>query len=198
MSTLEGNESALGGMTVVNQGRGKYIESAIRGALFGCCNQSGVTSQAGLSGTTPVLALYNPPGSGVNVALIYAGANILASAATVGAVWVAQHQATAAAAAVSAVGTLLVTRRLFVPIAAAISGQATAHLAGTATTPIALATLGVMKTGAITTIPEIQTLGRWFDGAIVLAPGAALSIQTGVASGTNGLMCEYIWEEISI
>src|SRR5258706_10278455 len=114
MPTLDSYTSARGG-AIVRDGGGKYQEACMRGTVFGACNQSGVTSQAGLSGTTPVLALYNPVGSGVNVVLWYAGANILASAATAGAVWLAQHQATSAALAVSAVGTLLVTRRLFIP-----------------------------------------------------------------------------------
>ena len=52
-------------------------------------------------------------------------------------------------------------------------------------------------TGAITTVPQQNMLERWFNGAIILAPGTNLSIQTSTASGTVSTSCEFIWEELS-
>lgn len=177
---------------------GSYAAAVLRGNVYTCVNQAGVTSQAGLSGTTPVLALYNPANSGVRVHVLYAGAVFTVSAATAGVVWVASHQTTAAAKAVSAVGTVSTNTRNALIGTSTQGAQAQACLAGTATTPIAIAILGVLKTGAITTIPEDVTLGRWFDGGLILQPDSAISIQTGVASGASGTFCEYIWEECAI
>ena len=64
--------------------------------------------------------------------------------------------------------------------------------------PIAVATLGVGLTGAITTAPSVATLGRYFDGSLILAPGSAVSFQTSTASGASGFFGELIWEEILI
>ena len=61
--------------------------------------------------------------------------------------------------------------------------------------PVGLCLLGTGLTGAITTVPSVTPLGRWFDGSIELAPNTALSIQTSTASGASGTFCEYIWEE---
>ena len=58
--------------------------------------------------------------------------------------------------------------------------------------------LGVMLTGAITTIPALATFGRWFAGAVLIQPGTNISIQTLVASGASGLLCEYCWEEVPL
>ena len=54
-----------------------FAAAVERGRCFAVANQVGITSQAGLSGTTPALTLYNPAGSGVTGRLWYASANVL-------------------------------------------------------------------------------------------------------------------------
>lgn len=182
-----------GGLVI--QGGGGYFQEAVRnGNVFSVANQAGVTSQAGLSATTPVLTLANPVGSGVNCVLWYAGASFSVAFA-------------AASAVFAAVGTSLA--------AAAVTGtQTTAHrnmllgggqpsvvplLAATLpAAPVAISLLGMGLTGAITTVPQMQTLERWFNGAIILQPGSNFSIQTSTASGASGMFCEYIWEECPV
>lgn len=181
--------------SLVLGGDGGYFQEAVRnGHVFSVCNQAGVTSQAGLSATTPVLTLANPVGSGINCVIWYAGATFTVAFATAGAVF-------------AAVGTNLA--------AAAVTGtQTTAHrnmllgggqpsvvplLAATLpAAPVAVSLLGAGLTGAITTTPTLQTLERWFNGAIILQPGSNFSLQTGVASGASGMFCEYIWEEVPV
>jgi len=172
-----------------------FAELVRRGNVYACANQSGVTSQAGLSGTTPVLALYNPANSGIEVELLYAGAIVTVAFATAGFVGLGLHQTTAAAKAVSAVGTVSTNTRNLYSTTSTQGGVAQACLAGTATAPILIDILGSGLTGAITTVPFIQTLERWYNGSIVLQPDTAVSIQTGVASGASGLFCCYIWNE---
>lgn len=169
----------------------EVAEAAERGRCFSVCNQAGVTSQAGLSATTPVLTLYNASGSGKIGKLWFAGATFTVAPATVGVVWIA-------------VGSN--------PVAAAVTGTATtAHrnlkLGGAAPTlqpllaatlpaaPVGVCILGTNYTGAVTTTPQAQALYRWLMAPIIIAPGTNVSIQTGVASGASGLFCEFIWEE---
>lgn len=176
-----------------------FAAAVERGRCFAVCNQSGVTSQAGLSGTTPTLTLYNPSGSGVNGRLWFAGATFTVAFATAGAVWLAANINVAAAAVTGTITTTHVNLKLAGTgaVAGAQGNRITALTAATLpAAPIGICLLGVGLTGAITTIPHLQTLGRWFNGGVMLMPGTALSIQTGVASGASGTFCEYMWEEV--
>ena len=177
------------------QRHGLLHDAVMRGRCFAVANQTGVTSQAGLSATTPVLTLYNPASSGVNCSLLYAGAVCIVSAATAGAVFVAVGTDTAAAAVT---GTLTTAHRNLL-LGSSSNVAAKTFLAATLpAAPVAVSILGALLTGAITTIPHQAGIERWFNGSIILKPGTNLSIQTGVASGASGLLCEYIWEEIPV
>lgn len=171
---------------------GKYAESTSRGSVFSVCNQVGVTSQAGLSATTPVLTLYNPIGSGVTLHLIYAGGIYTVAFATAGAIFLAANTNTAAAA-VTGTATTAHRAGLF----GGGSPKASPLLAATLpAAPVAVDILGAGLTGAITTIPGLPTFGKFYDGSIILKENTAVSIQTGVASGASGLFCTYTWEEV--
>ena len=169
-----------------------FQEAVLRGNTYGVCSQAGVTSQAGLSATTPVLTLANPSGSGVNAVLWYAGATFSVAFAAAAAVWVAHSAVPAALATLS-------TSHRNLKIGGAQGNKVKALLACTLpAAPVGVSLLGMGLTGAITTQPTSQTLGRWFNGGIIIEPGQAISIQTGTASGTSGTFCEYIWEEVAV
>lgn len=186
-----------GGGALVSQASAPFFEAVKRGNVFGGASQSGVTSQAGLSGTTPTLALYNPANSPVDLVLWFAAAVYTVAFATAGAIWLGLHQTGPGGKAFSALGTVLTTtRNLLAGPRLVNQGYGQLLLAGTASTPVGLALLGVGLTGAITTIPAIGAIGRWFNGAVILEPDTAVSIQTGVASGASGQFCEFIWEEV--
>lgn len=175
----------------VSPAQSGYEDAVNRGNTYGVCSQSGVTSQAGLSATTPVLTLANPTGSGVNAVLWYAGATFSVAFATAGVVWLAHS-------AVPATLATLSTAHRNMKLGGSQGNKVKALLACTLpAAPVGVCLLGVGLTGAITTIPTLGTLGRWFNGSVVITPGHAVSIQTGVASGASGMFCEYIWEEVS-
>lgn len=183
------------GELITGSALGRYYELVSRGLVYGVANQAGITSQAGLSATTPALTLFNPKGSGVNAVLLYAGATFTVAFATAGAIWVAVGTNIAAA---DVTGTATTAHRNLL-LGNGSQPKIQVLLAATLpAAPVAICTLGVGLTGAITTIPQIQTLGKWFDGGLVLAPGANLSIQTGVASGASGTFCEYVWAELPL
>jgi hypothetical protein len=164
-----------------------------RGSVFAVANQAGVTSQAGLSATTPVLTLANPSGSGKNLVLWYAGANMLVANAAAAAVFLAAGTDTAAAAVT---GTLTTAHRNL-KLGASNNPAARTFLAATLpAAPVAIAILGAGLTGAITTTPSVGAIDRWFNGSVILKPGTNISIQTSTASGASGLLCEFIWEEV--
>lgn len=165
------------------------------GRCFAVCNQAGVTSQAGLSATSPVLTLYNPLGSKTVGRLWYAGATFSVAFATAGAIWLAAGTSAVAAAVT---GTLTTTHRnLKLGGLDAQGNRIVPMLAATLpAAPVAISLLGVGLTGAITTIPFIGgQVGRNYGGALRIEPGTNLTIQTGVASGASGMFCEFVWEE---
>jgi hypothetical protein len=175
------------------QSQGRLQDAIERGNTYGVCNQAGVTSQAGLSATTPVLTLANPAGSGVNGILYYAGASFAVAFAAAAAVFLAVGTNTAAAAVT---GTLTTTHRNL-KLGAGAGNKILALLAATLpAAPVGVSLLGMGLTGAITTVPQLQMLERWFDGGIIIQPGTNVSIQTSTASGASGTFCEFIWEEV--
>lgn len=180
------------GEQITGFGHGMNYEAASRGNAFIAANQSGVTTQAGLSGTTPALTLFNPKGSGVYASVIFAGCTASVAFAAASVIWLAANTNIAAA---DVTGTAATVRSLQLG-----NSKQPACLAYTAATlpaaPVAISILGVGLTGAITTTPSLSTMGRYYDGAIVLAPGSAISFQTSTASGASGFFGEIIWEEI--
>ena len=179
----------------------EFAAAVEKGRCFAVANQSGVTSQAGLSGTTPVLTLANPAGSGVTGRLWYAGyVNEVANTAAATA-WLAVGSNTVAAAVT---GTLTTAHRnLKLGSAGIVAGaqgnRIVPFLAATLpAAPVAIAILGVGLTGAITTIPNQTASGRLFNGSVLIQPGVNISIQFSTATGTSSTLCEYIWQEVDL
>jgi len=193
LGATHAGRSSKDGSVVVEQGGARFQEAVEQGNVYGVANQAGVTSQAGLSATTPVLTLYNPAGSKKKLVVWYAGAVFTVAFATAGAIFVAVGTDTVA----DAVTGTLTTAHRNLKLGLTQNPAARTYLAATLpAAPVAVALLGVGLTGAITTTPTSLPVGRWFDGSLTLTPGTNMSIQTGVASGADGTFCEYIWEEI--
>jgi len=177
----------------VAQNQSLFQAAVERGNVYSVANNAGVTSQAGLSATTPVLTLANPAASGKNLILWYAAANFSVAFAAAAALFLAANTNPAAAAVT---GTQTTTHRnlklsgnnpSIIPLLAATLPAA----------PIAIDILGVGLTGAITTIPGMMPYERWYNGSIIVTPGCAISLQTSTASGASGMFCSYIWEEVN-
>ena len=185
------------GPHVVDLESADLAAAVARGRVFGVANQAGVTSQAGLSATTPVLTLANPNGSGVAGKLWFAGVTFTVVFATVGAIFVAVGTNPVAAAVT---GTLTTAHRNLKLGGVLAQGNKVAPLlaATLPAAPVAVSLLGAGLTGAVNLFPQMQVLGRAYNGSILIMPGTNLSIQTGVASGASGTFCEYIWEEVDL
>jgi hypothetical protein len=183
------------GNVLVSMSETKYENLVLDGSVYSVANQTGITTQAGLSATEPALTLYNPAGSGVNGVLIYAGCVQTVAFAAASVIWLGANTNVVAAAVT---GTLTTAHRNgFLGKAAGNNIQAL--LAATLpAAPVAIATLGVGLTGAITTTPSREPLGRFFDGSIIIAPGTAISFQTSTASGATGFFGEFVWKEVAI
>lgn len=185
---LSGNDEA-----VVQDSFAAAVE---RGRCFATTNQgTGIITQAGLSATDAILALHNPAGSGVTGRLWYAGFLAKVAWTAAGVVWLAANTNTVAAVVT---GTAAVVRNL--KLGGLTDSQGQTLLALTTATlpaaPVAICTLGVGLTAAITVQTGLLPMGRWFNGAILIQPGTTLSFQSSTASGAAASHGEFIWEEI--
>lgn len=182
------------GEASVADAHARYMEAVYRGNVYKVANQAGAASSAGLSATTPVLTLANPAGSGKLGVLIYAGCVFSVAPAAAAVTYLAANINPAAAAVTGTVANP-VNALLGTSGAAALKAFTAATLPAA---PVAIAQLGVQFAGALTVANELVPMGRWFDGAVILGQGTAISIQTSTASGAAGMFCDYIWEEIPV
>lgn len=179
---------------LVKAGGDAFSEAVKRGNVYAFAAQAGVTTQAGLSLTTPESTLFNPNGSGKRGKLWYAGAVYTVVFAAVAAIWLAMGKSTTAVT----VGSLATTVRNLKDGTTGTDQRNAIKVALTATlpaAPVGIALLGAGLTGAVALLPTSPPVGRWFNGSVTIDEGVNLSIQTGTASGASGQFGEFIWEE---
>lgn len=176
-----------------------FTAAVEKGRVFSVASQAGVTSQAGLSATTPVLTLYNPAGSGVTGRLWHVTANLAVANAAAATVYLCVGSNTVAA---TTTGTITTAHRCLKLGGITPASQGNRVVALTAATlpaaPVAVDLLGVGLTSAITVFPAIPPMTKCYFGALLIQPGTNVSIQTSTASGANGLWCAYVWEECNL
>jgi len=178
------------GALVTAPGEAEYAEIVLSGNVFIGANPAAtpVTTQAGLSATTPVLTLYNPVGSPVNLILIDVSYCVVAAPAAATSIMLAYNLANATAPATTTDASI------------------TSGIVGTASKPSGecyrIATLGTAPVafrylGGVTAASVVSTYSSVHDikGKIVVAPGVAISIQ---ATTAVSLLASMSWEEESI
>jgi hypothetical protein len=171
------------GEQVIAQGHGPNYEQAGRGKVFWASSQAVVTFGAALTATGVTFHLANPVGSSVNLEILQTRITVLTVTAAGGIVyaWNAPSLTNVTA------GTALTVNSL--------NGAPGIAQAKAATTlpavPVAIAALASAVTAA-----GIFQITDYVDGAIVVAPGAVLSIQGITYTGTS-LLSMY-WAECPI
>lgn len=167
----------------------ELMQSVLDGACFTGANPLGtpVTTQAGLSATTPALTLYNPIGSGVNLVLIACNVTVTSSPAAAVGFSLAQNVLNATAPATTTSAT--VTNNMLGSATSSV-GQCY-RVATLAAAPTAFCYLGG-TTGA-SAIGGV-TLTRTFNGEYVVMPGVAISIQSTSAAA---ILASISWKEVS-
>ncbi len=169
---------------------GRYQEAVREANVFIGANPAGtaVTTQAGLSATTPALTLYNPSNSGYNLVLLGCGYIVTAAPAAAAGFMLAYN-------ALNATAPATVTA---VTPANAILGNTTVgvglcyRIATLAAAPVAFCYLGG-TTGAAA-IGGYQTFHD-LGGLFIVPPSVAISIQ---ATSAAAILAEFIWQEIPV
>ena len=175
----------------VAQSGSRFEEAVERGFVYLACNQTTVTTQAGLSATTPALTIANRNGSKKIVKIWYAGAGGLVAAAAGAIYWACLGGYSATAVTETTAATV---RNSKTGDAGAPNGVAVLAVATLPAAPVAIAVLGGRGgAAAITTAPWFAPQARWFDGALWIREGYNFTIQTSTA---DTIFCDYIFEVV--
>ena len=190
-------EGSIGrtGEEIVSALHGRLYQQAKRGNVY-----SGVTAVTGVApgtaiGTTAAFALFNPLNSGFDLAILKASMSYLSGTLGIGFVnWIYHTAAVQAGAAVTGtaitvvrgngangvgVGKPLTTATVVAGVLARLFGNLPPMLASTVLTP--------------------WRLDDNVDGALVIPPGGAASLQATAAAGTSPLVIfGCTWEEVPV
>jgi len=181
------------GEEVVSSLHGKFYEQAKRGNVY-----SGVTAVTGVApgtaiGTTAAFALYNPLNSGFDLVILKASMSYLSGTLGIGFVnWIMHTAAVQAGAAVT--GTAISVVRA--------NGQNGVGVGKPLTTATVVAGVLARPFGNLPPMLATSVLTPWrldddVDGALVIPPGAAASLQATAAAGTTPLVIYgCTWEEV--
>ncbi len=174
------------GDLVVSELNGRYYEQTYRKNKFSWANPSAVTPAATLAGTAPTTALYNPPGSTVNLVLIKVSA-VFAAAPGVA---VAIGLVAGFNAAIPTGITNGAPVNNFIGGAVGQGKTATVITLGTAPAQI-LPLLAVDAVGAISPPSVFVDVG----GSIVIPPGGYVAIN---ATAACSIMGGFEWDEVPV
>lgn len=198
---LRGDHS---GALVVQHAHARFQEAVLQGNVWIGSNPSGtaVTTQAGVSATTPALVLFNPINSPVNLVLWYAQFGITASPAAASVMMLAYNAPNLAGVPTgpTTVTAANITNAL---LSRGITGTATSataqggfgqcyRISTLSAAPIAfnypMGTTGAAAIGGV-------SMHHSIDGAVIIPPGVAVSVQTTSAAA---LVCSLCWEECAV
>ena len=188
-----GYAPARGGRTgdlIVTQGHGRYYEAVKQGRVYIGCNVMGtpVTTQAGLSATTPALTLYNPIGSSVDLVLLSIDVCVTAAPAAASFIALANNVVNATAPATTTNATMVNAK-----LGAALGNVGQAYAIATlAAAPIVCRYIGFVEATGGT---DMYRFHDDVDGAIIVPAGVAVSIQAKTAIA---LVCAFCWEEQAV
>ena len=191
LSFAKGSKS-YGGLLTSEAGAA-FDEAVDRGNVYVAANQTTVTTQAGLSATTPALTIANRAGSNKSVRLWYVSAGGLVAAVAAAQIWACLGGSAVAAAVVET--TRATVRNMKTGMDDMPMGVVVLSVATLPAAPVVVGQLGAQLTGVITTVPVVRPFERLYNGALRIAPGFNFSIQTSTATT---LFCEYIFEVVEL
>jgi hypothetical protein len=183
------------GAGVVTQAHGKYYEAAHRGVLFSACEQGTGIAPGTALGTTALLSLYNPTGSGKRLVIKKVAVGYISGTLGAGTLYHCVNSTTTQTAPSG--GTLLTTQPSDVGNAPASVGVARVN--STVVQPLAYRPLAIIgaATAALTAFPAVCF--EDVDGEIVIEPGCSYQLQAVAAAGTSPKVSPSVtWEEATV
>lgn len=182
---------------VVAQGRGVFAEAARQGQLFAACIPPGTGQAPGTAiGTTAHFTLYNPANSGKNLELLLITVGYISGTLGAGTLALLQH---GAAPITAPSGGTTVT-----PSAMRVGSADTASAVVRFNNTVPASGIMIRAICSLTALLATTAVGLYpiqdrVDGAVMLVPGAAVSVQGIAAAGTSPLLTTgMVWAEVPV
>lgn len=202
------------GESILQQLHGRFYEQVYRGNVYsiGCGASALSATTVTLTATsTPILGVWNPPASVVNLVILQAALtwyiNTLTTPVSAGPfVWASSVGNTAITT-----GSSPLNRKTL-----ALSGSAAKGFAGGATALTGLTNNLVVFDGADIPSPGILTYGtivaptatgnslaglagvQYFDGSLIVPPGGVLALYNTTSTTTMSVAGRLLWEEVAL
>ena len=194
------------GEATVGQAHGKYFEAASRGVLFGAADQGSGVAPGTALGTTGLLALYNPVGSGKLLSVKKVSLGYVSGTLGAGTVFhcgnLPSNSGAIGAVAQPSGGTSLTIYPRYFGVqqpTAASKSVAEVRTGATVTTPVILRPFCSLQASLASTAVAPWMAVEDVDGEFVIAPGFCYQLQTVAAAGSTPLVAPGItWEEVPI
>jgi hypothetical protein len=196
------------GEAMFSEMQGRFYEMAYRGMLFsnGCTITALTANTISLTAsTTPILGLYNPSTSSVNLVPLQAGLTVVPNNLTSGAgpgafVWASSIGNTAVST-----GTAGFNHKTLQSTGAQGKGMSFVALTGLTNNLVIFtgsdipSPSGLTYTTLVSTqvMPEIQGVQN-FDGSIIVPPGAVLALLNTTSSTTWSVYGRLLWAEVAL
>jgi hypothetical protein len=207
-SPVQGFRQGKQGEMMVSELHGRFYEQAYRNALFG----NGTTALTALTAntvtltatTTPIIGVYNPSTSNVNLVILQAalasGINNAASTGPGAFVWAASIGNSAITT-----GSQPVNHRTLTLQGSLAKGMSFVALTGLTNNLVVLKsadfpTPTIVTTAAVSTAiqtPTVQSIQN-IDGAFIVPPGGVLALLNTVSTTTVSVTGRMMWEEVPV
>jgi len=205
--TLRGGRS---GEAIVQQLHGRYFEQAFRGSLFsiGCAPTALSAATIALTSSgQPIVGVWNPLASGVNLVILQAALtdfiNNVTSVALGGFIWASSVNNGALTAGLnpfnrrSMASSGSLARAFSLSTASLLTGltnNLTFFEAAEFNTASGLLTTTVAAATPTPSVAGVQV----FDGSLLVPPGGVLGLFNTISSATHTVSARLMWEEVPV
>lgn len=222
MSVLQGNQGQSGKAVgqnltagfgefsdlLVTELMGRFYQNTLRGLKFTCSTAGGGVALAAthlfstaIATFTPILAIYNPLTSPVNLVVLSAWCGLHSGAATQGTTGAFLFVVNAGQTITNAQSATPVNNKTLKALGSQAFGITNAVLAGAVGNPVVLRPFqSLIQSGVVTS----QTSGlaviplEPVDGSIIVPPGGYLAMATGVSIATGNAVAGITWDEVLV
>jgi hypothetical protein len=204
--------SAVSGAQRVADAHGRFFDACAAGRLYrggmtltSISNATFTTATTGAT-ATPIIGLWNPSTSTVNLVVLQAGLNVAVTAATNTGCGAFMWMVSLANSAISTGSnpfnqkTLVATgsqAKFYAGTALTGMTGTLAVMSGSTLTGGSLANFSFVGTAAGQVTPAFGTVEN-FDGSVIVPPGAVLSLQCGTTPVAHSASSFIVWEEVPV
>lgn len=188
--------------TIVSELHGRYYEQTFRGNV--CSGGAATTALSAntitlVAATTPIVGVWNPPNSGVNLVIMKASATTAVTAVSAvapgGLVW-----ATSIGNGIISTGNAALNRKSLANNGCQGKDMSFVALTGLTNNLVIKwgSSIGSLVAAQGATVTPLIAVGNdeYFDGSLIVPPGGVLALLNTVSTTTVSMASQILWEEV--